>query len=62
MRQLLGTLVVVGLVGLMACEGPHGIAGPTGPSFRTAQSNGAEPEVPSGQHPQPNPNKARNSH
>ncbi len=59
MRTLLGILAVAGLVGLTACDGTRAV---TGPSFDTMQSNSANPEVPAGQHPQPNPNKAKSTH
>jgi len=58
MQKLLGILAVAGMVGLAACDGSSPVAGP---SFNR-QSNSATPEVPAGQHPQPNPNKAKATH
>ena len=59
MHRLLSIIVLTGTLGIGYCDSDDSVAGP---SFRTSNSNGAKPEVPAGQHPQPNPNKARGSH
>jgi len=59
MHRLLSILVLTVALGPEYCDSGSSVAGP---SFRTSNSNGAKPEVPAGQHPQPNPNKARASH
>ncbi len=61
MHRLLSIIVLTGTLGIGYCDSDGSVAGPS-PSFRTSNSNGAKPEVPAGQHPQPNPNKARASH
>ena len=61
MHRLLSLIALTGTIGLglVACDSGRSL---TGPSFRTSNSNGAKPEVPAGQHPQPNPNKAKGTH
>jgi len=61
MHRLLSIIALTGTLGIGYCDSDGSVAGPS-PSFRTSNSNDAKPEVPAGQHPQPNPNKARGSH
>jgi hypothetical protein len=70
MRKFLAFAVVAGLAGA-ACADSSQLAGPTAASVPAvrADANGkcnasgsSCPEVPSGQHPQPNPNKSRHTH